>query len=82
LKAEAVPGALRIHYRRRDDAESFMAILETSADPATGPWIPLQPGTGAVAITITENGPDADTVEITIPISTTRQFFRLRVSGP
>lgn len=82
ITAAAVPGGLRIEYLRRDDAESLLTILESSDDPGHGPWIPIQPGTGGITSTITENGPGTDSVQITIPAPTVRQFYRLRVSGP
>ncbi len=82
ITATAVAGALRIQYLRRDDAESLQTILESTDDPGSGPWIPIQPGTGGITSSISENGPGPDSVQITIPSTTVRQFYRLRVSGP
>ena len=82
ITATAVPGALRIQYLRRDDAESLQTILESTDDPGSGPWIPIQPGTGGITSSIAENGPGPDSIQITIPSPNFRQFYRLRVSGP
>jgi autotransporter-associated beta strand protein len=82
ITATAVPGALRIQYLRRDDAESLQTILESTDDPGSGPWIPIQPGTGGITSGISENGPGPDSIQVTIPSTTVRQFYRLRVSGP
>jgi autotransporter-associated beta strand protein len=82
LTVAAVPGALRIQYLRRDDAESLQTILESTDDPGNGPWIPIQPGTGGITSSISENGPGPDSIQVTIPSTNVRQFYRLRVSGP
>jgi hypothetical protein len=82
ITAAAVPGGLRIQYLRRDDAESLQTILESTDDPGSGPWIPIQPGTGGITSGISENGPGPDSIQVTIPSTTVRQFYRLRVSGP
>ena len=82
ITAAAVPGGLRIQYLRRDDAESLQTILESTDNPGSGPWIPIQPGTGGITSSISENGPGPDSIQVTIPSTTVRQFYRLRVSGP
>lgn len=82
ITAAAAPGGLRLQYIRRDDAEFLETIIEASADPGSGPWIPIQPGSGGITISTEENGPGPDSVQITIPSTNVRQFYRLRVSGP
>jgi hypothetical protein len=82
ITAAAVPGGLRIQYLRRDDAESLQTNLESTDNPGSGPWIPIPPGTGGITSSIAENGPGPDSIQVTIPSTTVRQFYRLRVSGP
>jgi hypothetical protein len=82
FSASASGANARIAYKRRDDAEDLSVVAESSDTLAAGSWSPLVNGVDGVVITITENGPDPDDIEILLPTAPGRRFARLKLPLP